>query len=94
MIKKATTLNQTLDNDVQLPSSTLQDMQENITALLEVLRKRRFLPLHQNATLEKSTNKTLKAVDNDQLLRQSDQLKPKDGEGVSAERPLNLGLER
>ncbi|XDC67068.1 hypothetical protein R6Z07M_018250 [Ovis aries] len=52
MIEKATTLNQTLDNDVQLPSSTLQDMQENITALLEVLRKRRFLPLHQNATLE------------------------------------------
>lgn len=28
------------------------------------------------------------------MLRQSDQLKPKDGEGVSAERPLNLGLER
>ncbi|KAL1287376.1 LAMA1 [Ovibos moschatus] len=52
MIEKATTLNQTLDNDVQLPSSTLQDMQEKITALLEVLRRRRFLPLHQNATLE------------------------------------------
>uniref|UniRef100_A0A4W2BS50 Basement membrane-specific heparan sulfate proteoglycan core protein n=1 Tax=Bos indicus x Bos taurus TaxID=30522 RepID=A0A4W2BS50_BOBOX len=52
MIKKAMTLNQTLDDDVQLPSSTLQDMQENITALLEVLRKRQFLPLHQNATLE------------------------------------------
>ena len=52
MIKKAMTLNQTLDDDVQLPSSTLQDMQENITALLEALRKRQFLPLHQNATLE------------------------------------------
>ena len=40
------------------------------------------------------TNKSLKVVDNDQLLEQSDQLKPKDGEGVRAERPLNLGLER
>ena len=52
MIEKATTLNQALDGDVQLPSSFLQDMQENITALLEVLRKRRFLPLHRNATRE------------------------------------------
>jgi hypothetical protein len=43
---------------------------------------------------QKSTSKTLKVVDNDQLLRQRDQLKPKDGEGVRAERPLNLGLKR
>lgn len=43
---------------------------------------------------QKPTNKALKVVDNDQLLEQSDQLKPKDGEGVRAERPLNLGLER
>ena len=43
---------------------------------------------------QKPANKALKVVDNDQLLEQSDQLKPKDGEGVRAERPLNLGLER
>ena len=43
---------------------------------------------------QKPANKSLKVVDNDQLLEQSDQLKPTDGEGVRAERPLNLGLER
>ncbi|EPY79313.1 laminin subunit alpha-1 isoform 1 [Camelus ferus] len=50
--EKATTLNQTLDEDVQLPSSTLWNMQRNITSLLEILQKRHFLHLHQNATLE------------------------------------------
>nr|XP_023503193.1 laminin subunit alpha-1 isoform X3 [Equus caballus] len=52
MIEKATTLNQTLDEDFQLPSSTLQNMQENITSLLEIIQKRHFMQLHQNATLE------------------------------------------
>ncbi|XP_031295017.2 laminin subunit alpha-1 isoform X1 [Camelus dromedarius] len=50
--EKATTLNQTLDEDVQLPSSTFWNMQRNITSLLEILQKRHFLHLHQNATLE------------------------------------------
>ncbi|KAB0405420.1 hypothetical protein E2I00_018925, partial [Balaenoptera physalus] len=52
IIERAATLNQTLDEDVQLPSSTLQNMQKNITSLLEIIQKRNFLQLHQNATLE------------------------------------------
>ncbi|XP_058412658.1 laminin subunit alpha-1 isoform X1 [Diceros bicornis minor] len=52
IIEKATTLNQTLDEDFQLPSSTLQNMQKNITSLLEIIQKRNFMQLHQNATLE------------------------------------------
>ncbi|XP_024619438.1 laminin subunit alpha-1 [Neophocaena asiaeorientalis asiaeorientalis] len=51
IIERAATLNQTLDEDVQLPSSTLQNMQKNITSLLEIIQKRNFLQLHQNATL-------------------------------------------
>uniref|UniRef100_A0A287AG36 Basement membrane-specific heparan sulfate proteoglycan core protein n=1 Tax=Sus scrofa TaxID=9823 RepID=A0A287AG36_PIG len=52
IIEKATTLNQTLDEDVLLPNSTLQNMQNDLTSLLETIQKRHFLQIHQNATLE------------------------------------------
>ncbi|XP_077756139.1 laminin subunit alpha-1 [Canis aureus] len=52
VIEKAATLNQTLDEDFQQPSSTLQNMQKNITSLLEIIQKRQFTQLHQNAVLE------------------------------------------
>uniref|UniRef100_A0A8D1QRG4 Basement membrane-specific heparan sulfate proteoglycan core protein n=1 Tax=Sus scrofa TaxID=9823 RepID=A0A8D1QRG4_PIG len=52
IIEKATTLNQTLDEDVMLPNSTLQNMQNDLTSLLETIQKRHFLQIHQNATLE------------------------------------------
>ncbi|XP_039701762.1 laminin subunit alpha-1 isoform X1 [Pteropus medius] len=52
IIEKATTLNQTLDEDFHLSSSTLQNMQKNITSLLEAIQKKNFMQLHQNATLE------------------------------------------
>ncbi|XP_044239068.3 laminin subunit alpha-1 isoform X2 [Ursus arctos] len=52
IIEKAATLNQTLDEDFQLPSSTLQNMQRNITSLLEIIQKRHFKQLHQNAIQE------------------------------------------
>ncbi|KAM7125254.1 laminin subunit alpha-1 isoform 2-T3 [Molossus nigricans] len=52
IIEKATTLNQTLDEDFQLPTSTLQNIQKNMTSLLEMVQKRHFMQLHQNATLE------------------------------------------
>ncbi|KAM5218754.1 laminin subunit alpha-1 isoform 1-T1 [Hipposideros larvatus] len=52
IIEKAMTLNQTLDEDVQIPSSALQNMQKNITSFLETIQKRHFMQLHQNATLE------------------------------------------
>jgi len=52
IIEKAATLNQTLDEDFQLPSSTLQNMQKNITSLLEIIQKSHFMQLHQNAILE------------------------------------------
>nr|KAF6422583.1 laminin subunit alpha 1 [Rousettus aegyptiacus] len=52
IIEKATTLNQTLDEDFHLPSSTLQNMQKNITSLLEAIQERNFMQLHENATLE------------------------------------------
>uniref|UniRef100_A0A8C9AUH6 Laminin subunit alpha-2 n=1 Tax=Prolemur simus TaxID=1328070 RepID=A0A8C9AUH6_PROSS len=52
IIEKATTLNQTLDEDFQPPNSTLQNMQQNITSLLEIIRQRHFTRLHQNVTLE------------------------------------------
>ncbi|XP_058133366.1 laminin subunit alpha-1 isoform X2 [Dasypus novemcinctus] len=49
---KATTLNQSLDENFQLPSSTVQHMQENITSLLEIVQEKDFMQLHQTATLE------------------------------------------
>ncbi|XP_054980794.1 laminin subunit alpha-1 [Sorex araneus] len=52
LIEKAATLNQTLDKDIQLPSSTLQNMQKNITALGEILQKKNFVQLLQKANLE------------------------------------------
>ncbi|XP_039074653.1 laminin subunit alpha-1 isoform X2 [Hyaena hyaena] len=52
IIEKAATLNQTLDEDFQLPSSTLQNMQKNITSLLEIIQKRHFGQLQQQAILE------------------------------------------
>ncbi|XP_032166436.1 laminin subunit alpha-1 [Mustela erminea] len=52
MIEKAATLNQTLDEDFQLPSSALQNMQKNITSLLETIQKRHFMHLYQNAIRE------------------------------------------
>ncbi|XP_006164208.1 laminin subunit alpha-1 [Tupaia chinensis] len=52
MLEKATTLNQTLDKDFQFPNSTLQNIWQNITALLENIQKRHFMQLHQNAALE------------------------------------------
>ncbi|XP_060056690.1 laminin subunit alpha-1 [Erinaceus europaeus] len=58
LIEKAATLNQTLDEDFQLPSSTFQNMQKNISSLLEMIRDRHFLQLHQKAMLE------LKAAEN------------------------------
>nr|XP_020733720.1 laminin subunit alpha-1 [Odocoileus virginianus texanus] len=84
MIEKAATLNQTLDDDVQLPSSILQDMQENITALLEVLRKRRFLPLHRNATRE------LKAAEDLLSQIQEDYRKPQEELAVLKEAVSSL----
>ncbi|XP_006891492.1 PREDICTED: laminin subunit alpha-1 [Elephantulus edwardii] len=63
IIEKATILNQTLDEDFQLPSSTLQNMQGNITSLLESMQKRHFMKLHQNATLElKATEDLLSQI--------------------------------
>ncbi|KAM9633189.1 laminin subunit alpha-1 [Trichechus inunguis] len=59
IIEKATTLNQTLDEKFQLPSSTLQKMQENITSLLEAIQKRRFMQLHQNAAAERKAAEDL-----------------------------------
>ncbi|XP_007947206.1 laminin subunit alpha-1 [Orycteropus afer afer] len=52
IIEKATTLNQTLDENFQVPSHALQNMQENITSLLEAIQKMHFKQLHQNATIE------------------------------------------
>ncbi|XP_026264666.2 laminin subunit alpha-1 [Urocitellus parryii] len=52
ILEKATTLNQTLDEDFQLPDSTLHNIQQNISSLLEIIQKRNFTRLHQNATLE------------------------------------------
>lgn len=43
---------------------------------------------------QKPTNKTLRVKDDEQLLGQSDQLKLEDGESVTAEMPLDLGLDR
>ncbi|PNJ81312.1 LAMA1 isoform 6 [Pongo abelii] len=51
-IMEKTTLNQTLDEDFLLPNSTLQNMQQNGTSLLEIMQIRDFTQLHQNATLE------------------------------------------
>ncbi|XP_036906226.1 laminin subunit alpha-1 isoform X2 [Sturnira hondurensis] len=59
IIERAATLNQTLDEDFQLSSSTLQNMQRNVTSLLENIRKRHFLQLHQNVTLELKSAKDL-----------------------------------
>ncbi|XP_058532986.1 laminin subunit alpha-1 isoform X2 [Ochotona princeps] len=52
ILEKAATLNQTRDEDFPLPNSTLQHMQRNLTALLEVIQNRHFTQLHQNASLE------------------------------------------
>nr|XP_051707390.1 laminin subunit alpha-1 isoform X1 [Oryctolagus cuniculus] len=52
ILKKATNLNQTWDEDLQLPNSTLQSMQRDLTSLLEAIWRRHFTHLHQNATLE------------------------------------------
>ncbi|KAK2094642.1 Laminin subunit alpha-1 [Saguinus oedipus] len=52
IIEKAKTLNQTLDEDFLLLNSTLQNMQQNATYLLEIMQIRDFTQLHQNATLE------------------------------------------
>uniref|UniRef100_A0A2K5DHR9 Laminin subunit alpha-1 n=1 Tax=Aotus nancymaae TaxID=37293 RepID=A0A2K5DHR9_AOTNA len=52
IIEKAMTLNQTLDGDFLLLNSTLQNMQQNATSLLEIMQIRDFTQLHQNATLE------------------------------------------
>nr|XP_036864248.1 laminin subunit alpha-1 isoform X1 [Manis javanica] len=59
IIKKATILNETLDEEFQIPSSTVQNMQKNITSLLEILQKRHFTQLHQNATFELKTAEDL-----------------------------------
>ncbi|XP_013373113.1 PREDICTED: laminin subunit alpha-1 [Chinchilla lanigera] len=52
ILEKATNLNQTLDEDVQLPSSTLQNMRQNIDSLLAMMHKRQFAELLRNASLE------------------------------------------
>ncbi|MBZ3888985.1 Laminin subunit alpha-1 [Sciurus carolinensis] len=52
ILEKATTLNQTWDEDFHLPDSALHNMQQNISSLLEIIQKRNFTHLHQNATLE------------------------------------------
>ncbi|XP_006868776.1 PREDICTED: laminin subunit alpha-1 [Chrysochloris asiatica] len=52
IIDKATALNQTLDEDFQQPFSILQNMQENITSLLEAMQKKHLMHLYQNTTIE------------------------------------------
>ncbi|KAM6217502.1 laminin subunit alpha-1 [Rhynchocyon petersi] len=52
IVEKSATLNQTLDGSVQLPSATVQNMQRNLTALLEAIQRRHFTTLYQNATDE------------------------------------------
>ncbi|XP_053425182.1 LOW QUALITY PROTEIN: laminin subunit alpha-1-like [Nycticebus coucang] len=51
-VEKATTLNQTLDEDFQLPSLMLENMQRNILSSLKTIQKRHFMQLYQNVTLE------------------------------------------
>ncbi|XP_021120891.1 laminin subunit alpha-1 isoform X2 [Heterocephalus glaber] len=52
ILEKAINLNQTLDEDVWLPNSTLQNMQHNIASLLERMQRRQFTQLLRNITLE------------------------------------------
>ncbi|XP_042555133.1 laminin subunit alpha-1 [Dipodomys spectabilis] len=52
ILEKAATLNQTMDGDFQPPSSILQNLQQNISSLLEGIRKRSFTQLHENVTHE------------------------------------------
>ncbi|XP_012581228.1 PREDICTED: laminin subunit alpha-1 [Condylura cristata] len=59
LIEKSTSLDQSLDEEFQLPSSTLHNMQKNITSLLEIIQKKHFMQLHQNAALELSAAEDL-----------------------------------
>ncbi|XP_038603188.1 laminin subunit alpha-1 [Tachyglossus aculeatus] len=52
LAKVATSLNETLAADFQLSNSTLQNMQEDIGAMLKEMRRRHFRQLHQNVTTE------------------------------------------
>ncbi|XP_004635889.1 laminin subunit alpha-1 [Octodon degus] len=66
ILEKVTNLNQTLDDDFQLPNSTLQDMGQSIVSFLEIMRKRQFSDLHRNATLElQAAEDVLSAVEKD-----------------------------
>ncbi|XP_037662104.1 laminin subunit alpha-1 isoform X2 [Choloepus didactylus] len=84
IIEKVTTLNQTSGDDFQLPDSTIQNMQENITSLLEVIQKRHFMQLYQNATLE------LKAAED--LLSQIQENYQKPQEELKALKEATRGL--
>ncbi|XP_029420162.1 laminin subunit alpha-1 isoform X2 [Nannospalax galili] len=59
ILEKAATLNQTMGEDTQLPTSSLQKMHQNISSLLELIKKRNFTQLHQNAILELKAAKDL-----------------------------------
>ncbi|XP_010636969.1 laminin subunit alpha-1 isoform X1 [Fukomys damarensis] len=73
-LEKATNLNQTLDEDFQLPNSTLQSMQHSIASLLEMMQKRLFTHLLRNATLElKAAEDVLSAVQKNFQLPQEEQ---------------------
>ncbi|XP_075388834.1 laminin subunit alpha-1 isoform X1 [Tenrec ecaudatus] len=51
-IERATMVNQTLDENFQLPNSALQNMHRKMTFFLEELQKMHFVQLRQNAALE------------------------------------------
>ncbi|XP_041500327.1 laminin subunit alpha-1-like [Microtus oregoni] len=59
IMEKVAALNETACGDVQPPISTLQSMHQNISSLLELIRKKNFTELHQNATLELKAAKEL-----------------------------------
>nr|XP_023418495.1 laminin subunit alpha-1 [Cavia porcellus] len=52
ILEKATNLNQTVDENFQLPNSTLQNMRQSIASLLEMIRKRQFTDLLHNTSRE------------------------------------------
>ncbi|KAM5222010.1 laminin subunit alpha-1 [Ctenodactylus gundi] len=52
ILEKATYLNETPSEASQMPSSSLQNMQQNMSSLLEAIRKKQFAHWHQKATLE------------------------------------------
>lgn len=51
-MEKVAALNETAHGDIQPPIPALQSMHQNISSLLELIKKRNFTELHQNATLE------------------------------------------